>query len=76
MLHHPVEQFRSIASESLNLDMRKRDVPPIDNVGNFLSFDLIEDLSMNTQTYFGCQSDWPEMVCYAKKICIFIIYRE
>ena len=76
MLNHPVEQFRSIARESLNLDMRKRDVPPTDNAVNFLGFDLTEDLYLNTRTYFGCQSDWPEMVRYAKKIGVFVIYRE
>ena len=29
-----------------------------------LGFDLTEDLSLNTRTYFGCQSDWPEMKWY------------
>ena len=76
MLNHPVEQFRLIARESVKLDMRKRNVAETDNPINFLGFELNEDLFLNTRTYFGCQSDWPEMVRYARKLEVFVVYRE
>ena len=70
MLNHSVENFRFIARESLKMDMLKRGVKSTGSENNFLGYELNDDSYLCTSTYYGCQSDWPDMVRYARKLNI------
>ena len=76
MLNHPVEQFRNAARESLILDMKKRKVAKTTNNFNFLGYDLKENGYLNSKTSFGCQSDWPDMLRYARKLNVDVLFKE
>ena len=76
MLNHNVDKFRFIARESLILDMKKRGVGFTENQKNFLGYELNENGSLKTRTSYGCQSDWPELVRYAKKINVYIKFEN
>ena len=76
MLNHDVPQFRNIARESLRLDMVKRGVPLSENSDNFLGYDLNANGFLNARTRFGCQSDWPAMLRYARKLGVKVIIRN
>ena len=76
MLNHPQLQFRNIARQSLNLDMEKRKVAATDNDMNFLGFEISEDGYLNSRTKFGCQSDWPDLLRYARKLDVSIDFRQ
>ena len=68
MSEHDVPQFRNMARESLRLDMVKRGVSLSENSDNFLGYDLNSYDFLNTRRRFGCQSDWPDMLRYARKL--------
>ena len=76
MLNHDVPQFRNMARESLRLDMVKRGVPLSENIDNFLGYDLNANGFLNARTRFGCQSDWPDMLRYACKLGVKVIFRN
>ena len=76
MLNHDVLQFRNMARESLRLDMVKRGVPLSENSDNFLGYDLNANGFLNARTRFGCQSDWPDMLRYARKLGVKVIFRN
>lgn len=76
MLNHPQLQFKNIARQSLNLDMEKRKVVATDNDMNFLGFKISEDGYLNSRTNFGCQSDWPDLLRYARKLDVSIEFRQ
>ena len=76
MLNHPQLQFKNIARQSLNLDMKKRKVASTDNDMNFLGFEISEDGYLNSRTKFGCQSDWPDLLRYARKLDVSIEFRQ
>ena len=56
--------------------MEKRKVAATDNDMNFLGFEISEDGYLNTRTNFGCQSDWPDLLRYARKIDVSIEFRQ
>ena len=76
MLNHDVPQFRNMARESLRLDMVKRGVPLSENSDNFLGYDLNANGFLNARTRIGCQSDWPDMLRYARKLGVKVIFRN
>ena len=76
MLNHDVPQFRNMARESLRLDMVKRGVPLSENSDNFLGYDLNANGFLNARTRFGCQSDWPDILRYARKLGVKMIFRN
>ena len=47
--------------------MLKRKVNLSNSDNNFLGYELNADGFLATHTNFGCQSDWPDMVRYARK---------
>ena len=71
MLNHPQLQSRNITRQTLNLDMEKRKVAT-DYDMDFLGFEISEDGYLNSRTKFGCQSDWPELLRYARKLDVSI----
>ena len=77
MLNYSVEQFRNAARESLILDKKKRKVAKTTNTFNFLGYDLKENAGyLNSKTSFGCQSDWPDMLRYARKLNVDVLFKE
>ena len=76
MLNHPHLQLKNIARQSLNLDMEKRNVAATDNDMNFLGFEISEDGYLNSRTNFGCQSDWPDLLRYARKLDVSFEFRQ
>ena len=76
ILNHEVQDFQHIARESLKLDMKKRGVKVTDSVNNFLGYELGEDGFLKCNTKFGCQSDWPEMVRYARKLGVKVVFEN
>ena len=76
MLNHDVPQFRNMAHESLRLDMAKRGVPLSETSDNFLGYDLNYNGFLNTRTRFGCQSDLPDMLRYARKLGVKVFLRN
>ena len=74
MLNHDVMHFRHIARSSLELDMKKRGVRPTDGANNFLGYELTDDGFLACNTNFGCQSDWPDMVRYARSLNVDVKY--
>ena len=76
MLDHTQPNFKNIARSSLNLDMEKRKVAVADNDINFLGFEISKDGYLNSRTKFGCQSDWPELLRYARKLNVSVAFRQ
>ena len=76
MLNHPVPEIRNVARSSLDLDMRKRGVPTTIDSDNFLGYKLTERQFLKCSTKYGCQSDWPELVRYARKLNVAVIYSD
>ena len=76
MLNYSVEQFRNAARESLILDKKKRKVAKTTNTFNFLGYDLKENGYLNSKTSFGCQSDWPDMLRYARNVNVDVLFKE
>ena len=76
MLNHEVQDFRDIARDSLQLDMKKRGVKNTCNENNFLGYELGDDGFLKCDTKFGCQSDWPEMVRYSRKLGVKVLFRN
>ena len=56
--------------------MVKRGVPLSENSNNFLGYDLNSNGFLNTTTRFGCQSDWPDMLRYSRKLDVKVIFRN
>ena len=76
MLNHVVPEIRNIGRSSFKLDMKKRGVPLTLNYDNFLGYKLNDNKFLDTHTKYGCQSDWPDMVRYARKLNVSVIYNE
>ena len=76
MLNHGEHQFRNIARQSLRLDMIKRGVAESGHENNFLGYETTIDGYLNNNTSFGCQSDWPDLLRYARKLDISIVFRD
>ena len=76
MMNHDVPQFRNMARESLRLDMVQRGVPLSENSNNFLGYNLNSNGFLNTTTQFGCQSDWPDMLRYSRKLGVKVSFRK
>ena len=74
MLNHDVTQFNEVARYSLKLDMEKRGVPTTQERENFFGYKLKNDGHLDTKTLFGCQSDWPDMLRYARKLGVIVTY--
>ena len=72
MLNHDVKNFRFIARESLKMDMCKRNINLTRSENNFLGYELKADGFLNSKTYFGCQSDWPDMLRYCRKLNVMV----
>ena len=69
ILNHDVEKFSFIARESLELDMKKRNVTFVAfQRRNFLDYELDENGALNCKSVFACQSDWIDLGCYTTKI--------
>ena len=43
---------------------------------NFLGFEISEDGYLNSHTNFGCQSDWSDLLRYARKLDVSIELRQ
>ena len=43
---------------------------------NFLGFEISEDSYLNSRTKFGCRSDWPDLLRYARKLDVSIEFRQ
>ena len=56
--------------------MSKRGVPTSASSENFLGYKLNDNKFLDTHTKYGCQSDWPEMVSYARKLNLYVIYND
>ena len=56
--------------------MVKRGVPLSENSDNFLGYDLNSNGFLNKTTRFGCQSDWPDMLRYSRKLGVKVIFRN
>ena len=76
MLNHEVEKFRNIARESFKLDMRKRNVHLTNSPENFLGYEINERGFLKTNSSFGCQSDWPELARYVRKIGVSLHFEN
>ena len=74
MLNHDVTQFKEVARYSLKLDMEKRGVPTTQERENVFGYKLKNDSHLDTKTLFGCQSDWPDMLRYARKLGVIVTY--
>ena len=74
MLNRDVTQFKEVARYSLKLDMEKRGVPTTQERENFFGYKLKNDSHLDTKTLFGCQSDWPDMLRYARKLGVIVTY--
>ena len=74
MLNHDVTQFKEVARYSLKLDIEKRGVPTTQKRENFFGYKLKNDGHLDTKTLFGCQSDWPDMLRYARKLGVIVTY--
>ena len=46
------------------------------NSENFLGYKLNDNKYLDTHTKYGCQSDWPEMLRYARKLNVSVIYNN
>ena len=76
MLNHEEDHFRNSARQSLSLDMLRRGVAESSDEKNFLGYEVTVDGYLNNKTNFGCQSDWPELLRYARKLDISIVFRD
>ena len=76
MLNHHIKDFRHIARKSFELDMKKRGVKVTNSLSNFLGYELDDNGFLKCNTKFGCQSDWPEMVRYARKLGVKITFEN
>ena len=77
MLNHDVAQFQNIARVSFKLDMKKRGVDETVSNVNFLGYKLTDGGKfLDCKTAFGCQSDWPEMLRYARKLNVEVIFNN
>ena len=76
MLNHEIPEIRNVARSSLQLDMSKRGVPLALNSENFLGYKLNDEGFLDTHTKYGCQSDWPDMVRYARKLNVSVIFND
>ena len=76
MLNHDIPEIKHVARSSLDLDMSKRGVPLEPDSENFLGYKLNDDGFLDTHTQFGCQSDWPDMVRYARKLDVSVIFND
>ena len=76
MLNHEEDHFRNSARHSLSLDMLRRGVAESGNEKNFLGYEITADGYLNKKTNFGCQSDWPDLLRYARKLDISIVFRD
>ena len=74
MLNHDFTQFKEAARHSLKLDMEKRGVPTAQEKENFFGYKLKNDGHLDPKTLFGCQSDWPDMLRYARKLGVIVTY--
>ena len=54
--------------------MDKRGVRMSVSSDNFLGYDLNSNGCLNTRTRFGCQSNWPDMLRYARKLGVKVIF--
>lgn len=52
----------------------RKSVELSEDVINFLGYGLKEDGYLNSTTSFGCQSDWPDMSTYARKLDVQVVY--
>ena len=76
MLNHKIESPCFITRESIKLDMIKRGVQCIEAMhsgnNNFLGYRLNDKCFLFTNTRYGCQSDWPDLVRYVRKLILNI----
>ena len=54
--------------------MEKRGVPTTQERENVFGYKLKNDGHLDTKTLFGCQSDWPDMLRYARKLGVIVTY--
>ena len=74
MLNHDFTQFNEVARYSLKLDMEKRGVPTTQQRENFFGYKLENDGHLDPKMLFGCQSDWPNMLRYARRLGVIVTY--
>ena len=67
-----VQHIRYVARESLHLDMNQRQVKQTHTLPNFLGYEINDDGYLKSNTYYGCHSDWPALLRYARKIDVEI----
>ena len=72
MLNHDVLDFRTVARQSLILDLKKRNVPLHTQGKCFLGYQLTEDGFLDCKSFYGCQSDWPDLVRYIRKLRLLL----
>ena len=75
MLNHNVDKFKFIARRSVKLAMKRRKVSLTDSENNFLGYELNEGFLV-CKTSYGCQSDWPDLVRYARKVNVRVKYHN
>ena len=66
MLNPEEVHLRNSARQSLSLDMLRRGVAESGDEKNFLGYEITVDGYLNNKTSFGCQSEWPELLRYAR----------
>ena len=76
MLNHEEDHFRNSVRQSLSLGILRRGVAESSDEKNFLGYEITVGGYLNNKTNFGCQSDWPELLRYARKLDISIVFRD
>ena len=76
MLNHRIDQFKIVARNSLALDMKKRNVNFTNSSENFLGYEVNQNGFLKNNSSFGGQSDWPELLRYARKVDVSIKFEN
>ena len=78
MLNHEEENIRSVARNSLELDMHKRNISRVHHGRNCLGFEIKNDGKFSTKVKggFGVASDWPHLNLLACKVGIELIWEK
>ena len=56
--------------------MKKRKVNRSDDNASFLGYEINKNGYLNCKSMFGCQSDWPDMVRYARNLNVHVVLKE
>ena len=75
MLNHEEDNIRSVARNSLELDMHKRSISRVHHGRNCLGFEMKDDGKFSTKVKggFGVASDWPHLNLLTCKVEIELV---